>query len=59
VRWRRCAEGEVIARAYTDIWQLLLSDAAAVAGVFVVRAVTAAQTGRIAGAVRHDTVPAA
>ncbi|WP_051745077.1 DUF4328 domain-containing protein [Streptomyces yerevanensis] len=54
---------EVIARAYTDIWQLLLSDAvvvaAAVAGVLVVRAVTVAQTGRTADAVRHDTAPAA
>lgn len=54
---------EVIARAYTDIWQLLLSDtvvvAAAVAGVLVVRAVTAAQTVRAHGATRRDTVPAA
>lgn len=54
---------EVIARAYTDIWQLLLSDtvvvAAAVAGVLVVRAVTAAQTVRAYGAARRDTVPAA
>ncbi|MFF0227934.1 DUF4328 domain-containing protein [Streptomyces sp. NPDC004629] len=37
----------LIERAYTDVWQLLLSDAAvvgaAVAAVFVVRAVTAAQ----------------
>lgn len=38
---------EIIARAYTDVWQLLASDAAvvgaAVAGIFVVRAVTAVQ----------------
>jgi len=38
---------ELIARAYTDVWQLLASDAAvvgaAVAGIFVVRAVTAVQ----------------
>lgn len=38
---------EIIARAYTDLWQLLASDAAviaaAVAGVFLVRAVTAVQ----------------
>ncbi|MFE0521331.1 DUF4328 domain-containing protein [Streptomyces sp. NPDC058954] len=38
---------EVIARAYTDVWMLLAADAAvvgaAVAGVFVVRAVTAVQ----------------
>jgi hypothetical protein len=38
---------EVIARAYQDVWQLLASDAAvvgaAVAGIFVVRAVTAVQ----------------
>jgi type III secretory pathway component EscS len=54
---------EVIARAYTDIWQLLLSDtvvvAAAVAGVLVIRAVTAAQAVRAYGATRRDTVPAA
>jgi hypothetical protein len=38
---------EIIARAYTDVWQLLASDAAvvgaAVAGIFVVRALTAVQ----------------
>ncbi|MER6421718.1 DUF4328 domain-containing protein [Streptomyces sp. NPDC001137] len=38
---------EIIARAYTDVWQLLACDAAvvgaAVAGIFLVRAVTAAQ----------------
>ncbi|MFF4356628.1 DUF4328 domain-containing protein [Streptomyces sp. NPDC001604] len=38
---------EIIARAYTHVWQLLASDAAvvgaAVAGIFVVRAVTAVQ----------------
>ncbi|MEU6604058.1 DUF4328 domain-containing protein [Streptomyces shenzhenensis] len=44
---------EVIARAYTDVWQLLVSDAAvvgaAVAAVFVVRAVTAVQDEHAAG----------
>jgi hypothetical protein len=42
---------EIIARAYTEVWPLLLSDAAvvgaAVAGAFAVRAVTAAQVERI------------
>ncbi|MEV2210835.1 DUF4328 domain-containing protein [Streptomyces sp. NPDC050997] len=42
---------EIIARAYTDVWMLLASDAAivgaAVAAVFVVRAVTAAQLERM------------
>ncbi|MFJ5836579.1 DUF4328 domain-containing protein [Streptomyces shenzhenensis] len=50
---------EVIARAYTDVWQLLVSDAAvvgaAVAAVFVVRAVTAVQGEHAAG----GPVPAA
>ncbi|MEU6595040.1 DUF4328 domain-containing protein [Streptomyces sp. NPDC046881] len=42
---------EIIARAYTEVWPLLASDAAvvgaAVAGAFAVRAVTAVQTARI------------
>ncbi|MEU9988787.1 DUF4328 domain-containing protein [Streptomyces sp. NPDC048045] len=42
---------EIIARAYHEVWPLLLSDAAvvgaAVAGAFVVRAVTAVQAERI------------
>ncbi|MGW3954101.1 DUF4328 domain-containing protein [Streptomyces sp. NPDC004752] len=46
---------DIIERAYTDVWQLLLSDAAvvgaAVAAVFVVRAVTEVQRERAAGAV--------
>lgn len=44
------SKDEVIERAYTDLWPLLVSDAAvvgaAVAAVFVVRAVTAAQLER-------------
>lgn len=44
---------EIIARAYTDVWQLLASDAAvvgaAVAGIFVVRALTAVQERYLTG----------
>ncbi|WP_405616596.1 DUF4328 domain-containing protein [Streptomyces sp. NBC_00076] len=47
---------EIIARAYTDVWMLLAADAAivgaAVAAVFVVRAVTAVQLERLTGAGR-------
>ncbi|MER6530627.1 DUF4328 domain-containing protein [Streptomyces sp. NPDC001508] len=43
----------LIERAYSDVWQLLVSDAAvvgaAVAAVFVVRAVTSVQSERAAG----------
>ncbi|MFJ8789089.1 DUF4328 domain-containing protein [Streptomyces sp. NPDC102462] len=49
--YRESRDG-LIERAYTDVWQLLLPDAAvvgaAVAAVFVVRAVTAAQSERTA-----------
>ncbi|WP_317444477.1 DUF4328 domain-containing protein [Streptomyces collinus] len=49
---------EVIARAYSEVWPLLVSDTAvvgaAVAGVFVVRAVTGAQLERI----RQGAAPA-
>ncbi|MFG2354916.1 DUF4328 domain-containing protein [Streptomyces sp. NPDC048521] len=45
---------EIIARAYSEVWPLLASDAAvvgaAVAGVFAVRAVTRAQTERMGAA---------
>jgi hypothetical protein len=44
---------KIIARAYTDVWMLLASDAAVVAaaaaGIVMVRAVTAAQSKRMAG----------
>ncbi len=47
----------VIARAYTDIPLLLVADAAvigaAVAGIFVVRAITAVQRGHLHGAQHH------
>lgn len=47
---------EIIARAYTDVWMLLAADAAivgaAVAAVFVVRAITAVQLERMTGAGR-------
>ncbi|MEU1401736.1 DUF4328 domain-containing protein [Streptomyces sp. NPDC005728] len=47
----RDSTDEIIARAYHGVWPLLFSDAvvigAAVAGAFVVRAVTAAQVERI------------
>ncbi|MYW45318.1 DUF4328 domain-containing protein [Streptomyces sp. SID486] len=47
----RDSTDEIIARAYTGVWPLLASDAAvvgaAVAGVFAVRAVTAAQAERL------------
>ncbi|MFF9770384.1 DUF4328 domain-containing protein [Streptomyces sp. NPDC014636] len=47
----RDSTDEIIARAYTEVWPLLASDAAvvgaAVAGVFAVRAVTAAQVERL------------
>ncbi|MEU6667046.1 DUF4328 domain-containing protein [Streptomyces sp. NPDC046727] len=47
----RDSTDEIIARAYTEVWPLLASDAAvigaAVAGVFAVRAVTRAQVERI------------
>ncbi|MFD2688947.1 DUF4328 domain-containing protein [Streptomyces phyllanthi] len=56
-------EDDVIVRAYTDVWQLLLVDAAvigaAVAGVLVVRALTAAQRARADEALRHDDAPVA
>ncbi|WP_406443703.1 DUF4328 domain-containing protein [Streptomyces sp. NBC_01613] len=52
---------EVIARAYTDVWQLLASDAAvvgaAVAGIFLVRAVTAVQDQYVSGGVRYGDSP--
>nr|WP_099053252.1 DUF4328 domain-containing protein [Streptomyces griseochromogenes] len=48
----RDSTDEIIARAYDEVWPLLLSDAAvvgaAVAGAFAVRAVTAVQLERIA-----------
>ncbi|MFE3635002.1 DUF4328 domain-containing protein [Streptomyces sp. NPDC059168] len=47
----RDSTDEIIARAYEEVWPLLLADAAvvgaAVAGAFVVRTVTAAQVERI------------
>ncbi|MGW2746851.1 DUF4328 domain-containing protein [Streptomyces sp. NPDC001450] len=47
----RDSTDEIIARAYSEVWPLLVSDAAvigaAVAGAFVVRAVTAVQVERI------------
>ncbi|MFC0055295.1 DUF4328 domain-containing protein [Streptomyces actinomycinicus] len=47
----RDSTDEIIGRAYTDVWQLLASDAAvvgaAVAGAFAVRAVTAVQVERL------------
>ncbi|MFJ8536059.1 DUF4328 domain-containing protein [Streptomyces sp. NPDC093591] len=47
---------EIIARAYTDLWTLLASDAAvigaAVAGILLVRAVTAVQVRYLDGSVR-------
>lgn len=53
---------ELIARAYTDLWMLLASDAAvvgaAVAGIFVVRAVTAVQQRYIDGDRRYGDPPA-
>ncbi|MFC5218636.1 DUF4328 domain-containing protein [Streptomyces coerulescens] len=52
---------EIIARAYTDLWMLLASDAAvigaAVTGIFVVRAVTAAQVRHLDGSVRYGDSP--
>ncbi|WP_330458916.1 hypothetical protein OIB37_19690 [Streptomyces sp. NBC_00820] len=54
---------QVIARAYGEIWPLLMSDAvvigAAVAGACVVRAVTAVQMERIATDARADAPEAA
>jgi hypothetical protein len=52
---------EVIARAYAHVWQLLASDAAvmgaAVAGILVVRAVTAAQERYVSGELRPGEAP--
>ncbi|KOV63619.1 hypothetical protein ADK64_20845 [Streptomyces sp. MMG1121] len=49
----RDSTDQIIARAYNGVWPLLLSDAAvvgaAIAGVFAVRAVTAAQVERLRG----------
>ncbi|MEU3858291.1 DUF4328 domain-containing protein [Streptomyces sp. NPDC028722] len=53
---------EIIARAYTEVWPLLASDAAvvgaAVAGALAVRTVTAVQTERIRAVQRASTTPA-
>ncbi|MFJ1973873.1 DUF4328 domain-containing protein [Streptomyces sp. NPDC087903] len=52
---------KIIARAYTDPWMLLASDAAvigaAVAGISVVRAVTAVQLRYLDGGVRYNGSP--
>lgn len=53
---------QIIERAYTDLWMLLASDAAvvgaAVAGIFVVRALTAVQQRHLDGDARYGGEPA-
>ncbi|MEU6256679.1 DUF4328 domain-containing protein [Streptomyces sp. NPDC047043] len=52
---------KIIERAYTDLWMLLASDAAvvgaAVAGILVVRAITAVQQRHLDGDVRYGGSP--